>query len=348
MNNKKDKLIDFKDLIKYAELFISDHAQPIIEIIRGKKYGNIKTMIEEKYHPIWKESCEIPFDIILKRFCIELQNYQAMPKAINYISYSKDDDALNDENKIYELVLNYLENEFNNISNDNYKDIFKSLQKNESDYQGITGDNNKELNYAWDKYSRGIMNVLVQIKGESKETEYNDKVKKSYIDKIKNYCEYFDEIDEDKISCIINELYDLIKTNKNISKKYTNYYEFKKTKLEAFHKNLHGMRDTLTYDLFKELHCLKLIKDDIHVFDCYKLIFGEEEIKTYKQRDLALFKFLKLCFDYKDKDGKSYAPYYIDKILWLCCTGNFYEDGITIHKMNKKNFFKFIDDEISK
>ena len=33
-----------------------------------------------------------------------------------------------------------------------------------------------------------------------------------------------------------------------------------------------------------------------------------------------------------------YSPYYADKILWLCCTGNFHNDGITINAMNRENF----------
>ena len=45
-------------------------------------------------------------------------------------------------------------------------------------------------------------------------------------------------------------------------------------------------------------------------------------------------------------DSEKYTPYYVDKIFWLCCTGNFYEDGITINKMTRRNFFTFIDYKI--
>ena len=41
------------------------------------------------------------------------------------------------------------------------------------------------------------------------------------------------------------------------------------------------------------------------------------------------------------------TPYYVDKIFWLACTGNFYNEGfdnikeMDKRKVNKKNFRKF-------
>ena len=289
----------FNKLVVCAEKFIENNAKNIIEVIRGKKYNSVFEMINEKYKPLCENIDDITFDIILKRLLVQLQNYQAMPKAINYFSYSKNsgslrDAFLDDENEIYKNVQEYFEKHFASLT-DNKDTLSTDLRR----HINIT---NSKSN-AWKKYLKGVASVLIKIKGKDDTIK---KAKNKFAEEIKEYC---CSLDKDP-------------TNRKL--------------IREFHKNIYSIADTLTYDFFKELHCKNLIKDDSHIVECYKQIFG-----NYKN---IFSDFLNMSNKYCE--NTKYTPYYIDKIVWLCCTGNFYEDGIIVNKMTQKNFFKFISERI--
>lgn len=335
----------FNNLVVFAEDYVRENAQLLIEEIRGKHYKDVSSMINEKYHPICVDINDITFKIILKRFCIQLQNYQAMPRAINYISYSpkKENsytlDGLSDNNEIYQTVINYLKNKFEDIPNSRVNDIFQELLNKDSNFKEVIDEDKQYLNNAWKKYSKGIMDVLRQIK--DKNNQFNKEVQNSYVEKINNYCKYFDDIE---IDSLLEDIKKITRLNRNnIANKYIDF----KYKIKDFYNNIHGIKDALTLDFFKELHCTKLIKNDVHIKECYKWLNFSTDCKENSsngiKEDYKVLQFIKHCIDYQKENGEEYTPYYIDKLLWLCCTGNFYEDGITIQNMNRKIFFEYLD-----
>ena len=100
-----------------------------------------------------------------------------------------------------------------------------------------------------------------------------------------------------------------------------------KSALRSIYEEIHYMGEALAYDFVKEIGCRNVIKPDTHIKDIAKeLLDIDKDIPN---------EIIRLC------NANKIEPYYADKILWLCCSGNFYEDGITINSMNKKNFIKY-------
>ena len=257
----------FNEVIEKAEEYLKKEAQPIIEKIREKKYGSIEEMLEP-----YKPNCTIEelekmkeFDFkktLLDRFCEQLQNYQAMPRAINYKANKR-------------KILKKLESA-------NNKDALM---------QELGVDNN---NFAWEKYAQGII--------EAKKYINKTNFKENFLTSLK----------------IIN----------GASEFKTKLYEINKI------KKIYGIGDALKYDFFKELCCDNLCKPDVHIVDICKEIEGFNFSTENPKKDEIAEKFIELC------DKKN--VYYCDKILWLCCTGNFYKDEIIITRISKEAFFNFL------
>lgn len=108
----KDEKENFKKLIKCAEEYILEKAGKILGTVRERDYSKSTCfdIINEKYRPKYENLEDINIDHILEQFCVELQNYQAMPKAINYaskIEKSDDEDSTDinaDKNKIFKTI----------------------------------------------------------------------------------------------------------------------------------------------------------------------------------------------------------------------------------------------------
>lgn len=129
-------------------------------------------------------------------------------------------------------------------------------------------------------------------------------------------------------------------------KRLYQYFEIgKKLNLRIF-KDIYYMGEALTYDFFKELGRTDLIKPDTHIKAILKEIFPNE---NYNDKETVV-KMLELIEEYnKGKNEKDKCtPYNIDKLLWLCCTGTFYEDGIKILSMNQQDFLKFYEEKTGK
>ena len=109
------KKIGFKEVIQFAEEYIENNAGECIACIRklNKKY-NCKELIKNTYKPVCtikdiENSNEWKY-ILLKRFCIELQNYRHMTNAIGYERYSYKNQYNKDENRIFNIAKNFLDN----------------------------------------------------------------------------------------------------------------------------------------------------------------------------------------------------------------------------------------------
>ena len=161
-------------------------------------------------------------------------------------------------------------------------------------------------NYAWYKYARGLYDAIVEGK-----------------------------INKDDIIKLVKELNEKIEKIDDFKNRLSNIHKF--------NKDIYYLGDTLTFDFFKELACENLVKADIHIQEIFKkCIYNEEHNNILnnlgKDENIAnqiAWDFITLCNKWE------YTPYYIDKILWLCCTGYFYEDGITIDDMTRPNFIKY-------
>ena len=197
MSKRQEK--KFKNLVNFAESYIIENAEKVLLAVRDEKLSETNPhercqKLLEKYKPIYGLGVdEIPVDDfkkILNEFCRELQNYQAMPKAINYknynfFSYDKDN------KEILNCVYEFFSENFNEIEtykekyNDEYfMPLYRVLEKNFLKKDNSSDDEqSKELNKAWEKYSRGLMDVLIKIKGKSSDI---DEAKKKFKIRKKN------------------------------------------------------------------------------------------------------------------------------------------------------------------
>lgn len=117
-------------------------------------------------------------------------------------------------------------------------------------------------------------------------------------------------------------------------------FDEKQYYLDDIKNKVYGIGDTMKYDFYKELCCFNLIKPDVHIKDLLHNI-KNPIIDETNDNNLA-GEFIKMCSKLEHK-----TPYYVDKIFWLACTGNFYNEGfdnikeMDKRKVNKKNFRKF-------
>ena len=194
-------------------------------------------------------------------------------------------------------------------------------------------------NSAWYRYTAGLMDVLIQMKTTPETPEnYLDFVK-IICKEVKEQSEKIAEICKKKEGDISKELDKEFNELDNIIHKFNG-----NTKPADDYRKIFCLGDTLTYDFLKELACENLVKADIHIKELFRNTIYNNQLPS---NDNAVAKhFIKLCNNYKanyhDKDAaEKYTPFYIDKMFWLCCTGYFYADGITIAKMTRNNFLRF-------
>lgn len=275
------------NLVEYAQKYIREHANAIsilnenadvVEIIKNKYAPevNIKTV----------SSNDERLNLIIKRFCIELQNYQAMPFAINYVSFGS-----GYENKIFKFVKENLEKSLSIVEiYQELHSICKFDEENslsESLGKKIEADKfefkNKKFNNAWLRYSIGIYDVMLFLNNDG-------------LNRLQKEFEKERSADLD---------------------------------LNIF-KNIYYMGTALTYDFYKELGRTDLIKPDVHIKNLIKDILNLKKLPS--EKEVVKF-FEENCLQREEL-------YYIDKLLWLCCTGYFYEDNIKLLNMSRQNFIE--------
>lgn len=266
---------DFEKLIECAEKYIEENALTVLNKIIEKEYDNCSDFINAKYKPshtieeLKSKTSEDLKEIIVKKLCFHIQNYQAMPKIIDYNSNEK-------------IILKCV------YECTNFDEIKKKLLGN-----NIKIKKNNKVNSAWAKYIKGLMDIQDYIENFNKE----------------NFITALEKINNDPLS------------SRQDGRKKTKYVDCIKC--------ITGIGNAVKYDFFKELCCNGLAKPDVHIKDLCAHIIED------KNDDKIVSKFVKLC----KKTKKN--PYYVDKILWLCCTGDFYKHGIIISRMTRRNFLKY-------
>jgi len=280
----------FSFLVETAQKYIQENANFLLLLPENKKYKSCFDLISNEYKPCYKiedfksEDWKLK---LLQRFCVEMQNYQAMPRAINYMSFGS-----RMENEIFKIAKSCMENK--DFNSNTFYNKCKELVRFEEKKRDKNGH---VYNYAWQKYAVSMASVIKYLTFLQKEDFY-------YYLKIMN--------------------------NDNETKKQRKILK-NMTKIRYF-------GNALAYDLFKEIGCINLIKPDVHIEEISKEILGLNKKNLVET-------FIQLCKIYKSKvQNDEYTPYYIDKILWLCCTGKFYEHSIIITKMTRKNFLKYLED----
>ncbi len=309
IKNAKDILVAHRNQEKFRELielFKQDEKDSIQQKIEEINLDDINCLklINEKYQPQYsvneiKKSEKIE-TILLKRFCEELQNQSGRTNAIKYFSYGK-----GQENKIFKIVAKYYEGNKNNLKGMKWCDLYNSFGNSV-----IEREKPKDSIKACE---------TCENKNECKTKSFHNFGWREYSRGLIDALKYISKLEIKKFKediSIINNIdnVDNLKTRKDILKK-----------LEQM---VHSLGSELVYDFFKELCCENLIKPDVHIKYLYKEIIKGEKKNSY---DIAE-DIIRMCKE------SNYTPYYIDKILWLCCTGNFHEDGITINAMTRENF----------
>lgn len=310
--NEQEK---FNKLIEAAESYIVKNAKVVLNAIRNTKADNCYDLIYKKYQPMYdinklreKEENTKKLDL-LRRFCIQLQNYRAMPKAINYFSYNSE----NDSSKSAMLQ----DNEIFNIAKDLY-------QRNLTNPLTIYENFKAKLKFEEEKDA------------EDKKSFFNDRVKLNSDNKP------FKVIYNNKGKCRIYYNWAWLKYCVGLSDvfKFLNDNERVKEIFEDkpngnLFNDIFGLGNALTSGFLKEIGHIKSIKPDVHIIEIYNYL--TEKSKDSKQVQNKFSEWIQKL------DNERYTPYYIDKILWLCCTGDFYEDGIIITKMTRNNFLNYFD-----
>lgn len=317
--NEQEKQEKFNKLIEAAESYIVKNAKVVLNAIRNTKADNCYDLIYKKYQPMYdinklreKEENTKKLDL-LRRFCIQLQNYQAMPRAINYFSYNSENDSLKSmmlqDNEIFKIAEELYQRNLTNPLTiyENFKAKLKFEEEKDAEDKKSFFNDRVKLNSEDNKPFK----VIVNNKGKCK-IYYNWAWLK--------YC------------VGLSDVFKFLNDNERVNEIFED-----KPKSNIF-DDIFGFGNALTSDFLKEIGHIDLIKPDVHIKEIYKHLTDSQKNPTNKnvQKD-----FSKWIGNQKDKE--KYTPYYIDKILWLCCTGDFYEDGIIITKMTRNNFLNYFD-----
>ena len=308
MENKLTEQEKFEKLVECAEKFIEINAMHILNKLRQQESKSCSELIEGTYKPMIEDINQVKDDdfkkTVIKRMCIQLQNYQRMPQALDYASYSYHPEEDNGDN--IDLC-----SENNEIFQYTYKKITGNVETTQeeiyeqfSKYYDEKVYKDGKYNFALKKYSKGLADFIEKTRND-----------KNYFETIKNDCNKLDKLAQDGKIKEIEKI------------------------LNKFSKDIYYLSTTLSYDFFKELFCKNLVKPDIHIKEIFKRYIYENR-KLPNDNQIAC-DFINMC------KRLNRTPYYIDKIIWLCCTGQFYEDGIIINKMTRRNFFKFVDGKLN-
>lgn len=326
--NEQEKQEKFNKLIEAAESYIVKNAKVVFNAIRNTKADNCYDLIYKKYQPMYdinklreKEENTKKLDL-LRRFCIQLQNYQAMPRAINYFSYNSENDSsksmMLQDNEIFNIAKDlYQRNLINPLTiYENFKDKLKFEE--EKDTEGKKSFFKDRVKLKEDNKPFKVIEVIVNNKGKCK-IYYNWAWLK--------YC------------VGLSDVFKFLNDNERVNKIFED-----KPKSNTF-DDIFGFGNALTSDFLKEIGHIKLIKPDVHIIEIYNYLTESSMTSKSKDSKQVQNKFSEWI---QKLDNERYTPYYIDKILWLCCTGDFYEDGIIITKMTRQNFLNYFDNYSNK
>jgi len=191
------------------------------------------------------------------------------------------------------------------VPEDNDKDKGKKTE-----LKKLLGDDIKKYHFAWAKYTLGVLCAIAFINSE--------KIKgvENLIKKINKKDDIASEMDERGK----DSLY---------------------TKIVGTFSDVYGLGSALSFDILKEVGCTNLIKPDIHIKEILKVICpkDKDKDKDYSDKECVV-KMLALIEKYNKDRKEQLTAYKIDKLLWLCCTGTFYNDAIICTNMSRKGLLK--------
>ena len=99
-----------------------------------------------------------------------------------------------------------------------------------------------------------------------------------------------------------------------------------------------GMGFPLACDFLKEIGYTDYPKPDIHIKDIIKVL-----LKLDTEDKISNISAYEMIIDIATKSNRNVTPYKLDKILWLICSGNFYDDDVK-PKSHKKDFLEVLKD----
>ena len=168
------------------------------------------------------------------------------------------------------------------------------------------------------------------IKNGLKDNGKNRQVKKEYSNNIPltNWEKYAKGLFEGINFLANNNGFEIVKGLIDLTSTINKITDIEINKIKTISNYIPGFGLALTCDWLKECGCTWLVKPDIHIIEVYKHLINSENDKI-KNEDLIID-----MFDYsiliQHEVDKSMTAYKLDKMIWLICTGDFYQYNIKI------------------
>lgn len=168
------------------------------------------------------------------------------------------------------------------------------------------------------------------IKNGLKDNGRNRQVKKEYSNNIPltNWEKYAKGLFEGINFLANNNGFEIVKGLIDLTSTINKITDIEINKIKTISNYIPGFGLALTCDWLKECGCTWLVKPDIHIIEVYKHLINSENDKI-KNEDLIID-----MFDYsiliQHEVDKSMTAYKLDKMIWLICTGDFYQYNIKI------------------
>ncbi len=187
---------------------------------------------------------------------------------------------------IRSVVCNYDSTEFVRTYT-KWEDVYKALISTGVNDNGVKKGYKSGIPRSnWEKYSKGLYDGLRFL-------EENNKYGYKIVQELINCSDSSDEVSEGMLKCITE-----------------------------ISKNIYNLGFALTCDWLKESGCTWLVKPDIHIVEVYKHLVGTEKVSN-AELIIDMFDYARLI--QKELNDKSMTAYKLDKMIWLICTGNFYQ-----------------------
>lgn len=279
---------------RYADSSVDDEINHKIEISKEDARAHVEALIK----PDEYKNC----NDIFRRLLISGQNRNRMPKVINFMGR---------EEKFKEILCG------NGAEKFSYKKILQSFCND-------TQNKDKAANILLNKFKENF-----KIKENT--TEADDKQKKykslwhQYALFIIDAALFMEEICEDAdITEGIDENCQLEKFKASLDAKASKKFSGKYKLQDYIASEISGIGFTLACDFLKEIG-YPIAKPDTHVKKFMQKYCGKE---MSEQEIIDEFNKLSQCVPNKDNEieieNKQYA---LDKLIWLCCSGNYYKKG---------------------
>lgn len=168
------------------------------------------------------------------------------------------------------------------------------------------------------------------IKNGLKDNGKNRQVKKEYSNNIPltNWEKYAKGLFEGINFLANNNGFEIVKGLIDLTSTINKITDIEINKIKTISNYIPGFGLALACDWLKECGCTWLVKPDIHIIEVYKHLINSENDKI-KNEDLIID-----MFDYsiliQHEVDKSMTAYKLDKMIWLICTGDFYQYNIKI------------------